>query len=178
VQSFFYSLVSCYFSFFLFGFKNCCVFVLLIVGASPVEVDNGRSLRAEQWARFVGRHTCAEMIEQVARARLLDKSSGIGKWSHDILATGEKSSLVRTKTSPLTSSPVHQTSQNSFRSKFRKVFPFGRKEKNSPKKDDTYGHEIVSYLTAATLCVSGPALPKNSNKEIIKSILRPLQVPK
>jgi hypothetical protein len=119
------------------------------------------------------------MIEQVSRARLLDKSTGLGRWSHDIIANDNtKSSLVRTKTSPITSTPVHQTSQSSFRSKFRKVFPFGRKEKNTPKKEEAYGHEIVSYLTAATLCVSGPALPKTGNKEMIKSILRPLQVPK
>jgi hypothetical protein len=37
--------------------------------------------------------------------------------------------------------------------------------------------DIVSYLTAATLTVSGPAITAD-NKQTIKSLCRPLEVPK
>lgn len=43
------------------------------VGSSPSEIDYKRQLRAEQWARFCGRHSCAELIEKWSRARNLDK---------------------------------------------------------------------------------------------------------
>lgn len=36
-------------------------------------MDYKRQLRAEQWARFCGRHSCAELIEKWARTRNLDK---------------------------------------------------------------------------------------------------------
>lgn len=44
-----------------------------IVGSSPIEIDYKRQLRAEQWARFCGRHSCAELIEKWSRTRNLDK---------------------------------------------------------------------------------------------------------
>lgn len=82
-----------------------------MTGASPIETDNGRGFRwaskfllklfefkllmifrPDQWARFCGRHSCAEMIETTARAKLLDKSAPT-KWHHDI--------IPRSKTSPV-----------------------------------------------------------------------------
>lgn len=44
-----------------------------ISGSSPMEIDYKRQLRAEQWARFCGRHSCAELIEKWSRTRNLDK---------------------------------------------------------------------------------------------------------
>lgn len=44
-----------------------------ITGSSPIEIDYKRQLRAEQWARFCGRHSCAELIEKWSRTRNLDK---------------------------------------------------------------------------------------------------------
>lgn len=46
---------------------------LKIIGSSPIEIDYKRQLRAEQWARFCGRHSCAELIEKWSRTRNLDK---------------------------------------------------------------------------------------------------------
>lgn len=43
------------------------------VGASPMETDYKRQLRAEQWARFCGRHSCSEVIEKCSRNRPADK---------------------------------------------------------------------------------------------------------
>lgn len=50
-------------------------FIEKSLGSSPLEVDYKRQLRAEQWARFCGRHSCAELIEKWARTRNLDKDS-------------------------------------------------------------------------------------------------------
>lgn len=43
------------------------------IGSSPMEIDYKRQLRAEQWARFCGRHSCAELIDKWSRTRNLDK---------------------------------------------------------------------------------------------------------
>lgn len=47
----------------------------MIAGSSPIEIDYKRQLRAEQWARFCGRHSCAELIEKWSRTRNLDKEA-------------------------------------------------------------------------------------------------------
>lgn len=80
-----------------------------------------------------------------------------------------------------------------FRSKFRKVFPFGfsLKEKQKEGKnhnefvnaskykgDEKYNGDIVNYLTAAALCAGGTQAIAASNNQIIKSFCRPLEVPK
>ena len=56
-----------------------------MIGASPVETDPGRGFRADQWARYTGRHTCAEMIETTARAKLLEKSTSSSKWTNEVI---------------------------------------------------------------------------------------------
>lgn len=48
----------------------CCA---IWTGASPIVTDYGRGLRAEQWARFCGRHSCAEIIEKCSRTSVYDK---------------------------------------------------------------------------------------------------------
>ncbi|XP_053687844.1 uncharacterized protein LOC128737266 [Sabethes cyaneus] len=157
--------------------RTRCAKLLLFAGASPVETDTGRGFRAEQWARFCGRHTCAETIEQCARARLLDKSTPCGKWSHDInLPIDKNVPLKATRSSSIT---PQTTTQNGIRSKFRKVFPFNfsSKDKHTAKEvDENYTKDLVNYLKSATICVSGPAL--SANKKIIQSLIRPLEVPK
>ncbi|XP_058067231.1 uncharacterized protein LOC131216693 [Anopheles bellator] len=155
--------------------RTRCAKLLLFAGASPVETDAGRGFRAEQWARFCGRHTCAETIEQCARARLLDKSTPCGRWSHDINLPVDKNAL---KARSCSITP--QSTQNGFRSKFRKVFPFNfnsSKDKPASKEgEENYTKDLVNYLKSATLCVSGPAL--SANRKIIQSLIRPLEVPK
>lgn len=82
---------------------------------------------------------------------------------------------------------------------FRKVFPFSGfslKDKHKDKDDKTrngfvnvtenkgavdeyHNGEIVNYLTNAALVVGGgPAQTNGSNKQMIKSLCRPLTVPK
>lgn len=60
------------------------------VGSSPIVTDYGRGLRAEQWARFCGRHSCAEIIEKCSRASLNDKEKDAIKWN-----MGSKDKLVK-----------------------------------------------------------------------------------
>lgn len=65
------------------------------------------------------------------------------------------------------------------RSKFRKVFPFGFSIREKPSKEKVSSStDFVTYLTAAALCASGPVLPTNGTAKIIKSLIRPLEVPK
>lgn len=64
-------------------------------GASPVEL--GRNLRADQWARFCGRHTTADVIEQYARNKLLERST-TSKWMIDNVESATEN--LRTKTIP------------------------------------------------------------------------------
>ncbi|XP_055611358.1 uncharacterized protein LOC129757967 isoform X2 [Uranotaenia lowii] len=159
--------------------RTRCAKLLLFAGASPVETDSGRGFRAEQWARFCGRHTCAETIEQCARARLLDKSAPCGKWSHDINLPIEKNASLKATRSGSLAAP--STNQNGLRSKFRKVFPFSfnsSKDKQVSKElaEEHYTKDLVNYLKSATICVSGPAL--SANRKIIQSLIRPLEVPK
>lgn len=54
------------------------------LGSLPLEVDYKRQLRAEQWARFCGRHSCAELIEKWARTRNLDKDPLFANKDQDI----------------------------------------------------------------------------------------------
>lgn len=74
-----------------------------MIGASPVETDPGRGFRADQWARYTGRHTCAEMIETTSRAKLLEKSTSSSKWANDVNAKSKISN-----TSPLSVSGQQQ----------------------------------------------------------------------
>lgn len=151
-------------------------------GASPVEVDLGRGLRADQWARFVGRHTCAEMIEQYSRTRLMDRNTP-NKWSHDTIERGTRS---KTFSSLVTQMDGHPHTQG-FYSKFLKALPFkfareknrydtsnsnnNNNNNNSSSNNNLYenakeeqmspnNNGMVNYLgTSALLCSVGVAVP-------------------
>lgn len=99
MQNYYYLLVNNKMRFF---FKEKYFFIsklIFLIGASPVEVDSGRGLRAEQWARFCARYSCAEVIEKCSRTRLLEKTTSC-RWSHDSLSL-EKAAVARAKTNPL-----------------------------------------------------------------------------
>ncbi|CAO1402334.1 unnamed protein product [Diamesa serratosioi] len=158
--------------------RTKCAKLLLFAGASPTETDPGRGLRADQWARFTGRRTCAEMIETTFNVKLLELSTSSSKVNPYVQNVD---------------GPQPQKHTGGFRSKFRKVFPsfgFSLKDKNKDTKNHNnnaffsvntkkieknveFPVDIVSYLSAAKLCVRGPV---TVNKTI--SLIRPLQVPK
>lgn len=144
-----------------------------MIGASPTETDHGRRFRPDQWARFCGRYTCAEMIEKQARSRLLEKSTSC-LWAHDALTLNDKNPVTRTRTNP--STPVKNISRtDSMKQKLARILPFKMRDKNASKSNKECNQDLVTYLTAAALCASGPVLPTQGKVKFIKSIL---QVPK
>lgn len=48
----------------------CCFKRIMQTGASPSETDYKRQLRADQWATFCGRHSCAEQIEKFSEGKI------------------------------------------------------------------------------------------------------------
>lgn len=118
------------------------------------------------------------MLEKHSRARLLQKSTSclIGS---EAIAANDKLQVIRSKTSP--SSPAKNISRtSSLRQKFAKVMPFSFRDKNSNtvKNNKECNKDLVTYLTSAALCASGPVLPTEGKVKFYKTILRPLEVPK
>lgn len=73
-----------------------------MIGASPTATDPVRSFRADQWARYCGRHQTAEMIETVARAKLLEKNTS-NKWTHDAIPRSKTTSSMSQQQMNITS---------------------------------------------------------------------------
>lgn len=148
--------------------------------------DTGRGLRAEQWARFCGRYNCADAIEKLARNRLLERTTSYGRWGSDpelgphLLVNGK---LMQPPAATLQRAAAAQQQQQqhhrrSIKSKLKRAF------RTSSSPDATGGgaasqYSLVSQLTGAALCASSPALPVHTRaKPMVKSLLRPLTVPK
>lgn len=74
-------------------------------GSSPIEIDYKRQLRAEQWARFCGRHSCAELIEKWSRTRNLDKMPFTNKDQNDgtVIGRARANSTIQT---PVNLAPI------------------------------------------------------------------------
>lgn len=144
--------------------------------------DTGRGLRAEQWARFCGRYNCADAIEKLARNRLLERTTSYGRWGSDpelgphLLINGR---LMQ----PPAAATMQRTQHHSIKSKLKRAF-------RTSSNPDSAGavasatrtanqYSLVSQLTGAALCASSPALPVHTRaKPMVKSLLRPLTVPK
>ncbi|XP_037924093.1 ankyrin repeat domain-containing protein 33B-like isoform X3 [Hermetia illucens] len=156
--------------------RTRCAKLLLFAGASPVETDYGRGLRAEQWAAFCGRPSCAEMIEKCARARLLEKTQSCLPGTTEI----QKVPVTRSKTTTI-QTQIGET----FRAKFRKFLPFGASVKGRINSKEVRGNgnnnnntDIVGYLKSATICASGPALPNEGKTQMLNSLTNQFKVPK
>lgn len=144
--------------------------------------DTGRGLRAEQWARFCGRYNCADAIEKLARNRLLERTTSYGRWGSDpelgphLLINGK---LMQPPTA-VAASMLQQvgTHHHSIKSKLKRAF----RTSSNPDSSTTgvaNQYSLVSQLTGAALCASSPALPVQTRaKPMVKSLLRPLTVPK
>lgn len=120
------------------------------------------------------------MISKCSRTKGLEKSSSF-RLPNDSEGI-HKVPVARSKTNPAQIANSHVVSSSeSFRSRFSKVLPFSflrEKHSNQPKTLDSTT-DLVTYLSATALCASGPALPTtNGNVNLIKSIIRPLEVPK
>lgn len=64
-----------------------------MTGASATLTDPARGFRADQWARYCGRHQTAEMIETSARGKLLEKTVS-NKWTHDSIPRSKTTSAM------------------------------------------------------------------------------------
>ncbi|XP_012279309.1 uncharacterized protein LOC105699126 isoform X2 [Orussus abietinus] len=144
--------------------RTKCAKLLLFAGANPTLRDHGRGLRAEQWARFCGRYSCADVIERFARHRLLDRNTSCRWGSEPELAA----KVLQGKVTPVpTNLPPASTG---LKSRIRRVF----RTTSGPDR----GFSLVTQLTSAALCASSPALPKAGDvPPVVKSLLRPLSVP-
>lgn len=138
--------------------------------------DTGRGLRAEQWARFCGRYNCADAIEKLARNRLLERTTSYGRWGSDpelgphLLVNGK---LMQPPSVVL---QRDGTQRHSIKSKLKRAF---RTSSNPDSTGTANQYSLVSQLTGAALCASSPALPVHTrSKPMVKSLLRPLTVPK
>ncbi|XP_003244976.1 uncharacterized protein LOC100571906 isoform X2 [Acyrthosiphon pisum] len=162
--------------------RTKCAKFLLYAGASPTMRDTGRGLRAEQWARFCGRYNCADAIEKLARNRLLERTTSYGRWGSDpelgphMLINGR---LMQPPAASAVATLQRAATQHhrSIKSKLKRAF------RTSSNPDSTSGttsqYSLVSQLTGAALCASSPALPVHTRaKPMVKSLLRPLTVPK
>lgn len=157
----------CYQSIFIIVFCHCP----LLLGASPTLRDTGRGLRAEQWARFCGRYVCAEVIEKFARHRLLERTTAYGRWGSE----PELGARLLMGTGKLPTSSGHNSSQSTgFKSQLRRAF-----RKNSSGSDSPPSrYSLVTQLTTAALCASSPVLPTPNVPPVVRSLMRPLTVPK
>ncbi|XP_017771700.1 PREDICTED: uncharacterized protein LOC108559074 isoform X2 [Nicrophorus vespilloides] len=153
--------------------RNKCAKLLLFAGSNPTLRDNGRGLRADQWARFCGRYVCADVIEKHARQRLLERSTSYGNWGgeNDVGAR-----MIMGKVVPVPQIASTQQS-NGLKSKLRKVF----RTSSGPghNNDNISSARLVTQLTSAALCASTPVLPTAPTvPPVVKSLIRPLTVPR
>ncbi|XP_022903368.1 ankyrin repeat domain-containing protein 33B-like [Onthophagus taurus] len=151
--------------------RNKCAKLLLFAGANPTLRDNGRGLRADQWARFCGRYVCADVIEKLARQRLLERSTSYGNWG---IENEMGARILLGKVVPVPQIP--QQSSHGIKSKLRKVF---RTSSGPGQNDHVSSARLVTQLTSAALCASTPVLPSAPTvPPVVKSLIRPLTVPR
>ncbi|XP_075229956.1 uncharacterized protein LOC142329346 isoform X2 [Lycorma delicatula] len=150
--------------------RTKCAKLLIFAGASPTMRDTGRGLRAEQWARFCGRYVCADVIEKLSRHRLLERTTSYGNWGSEPELGPH---LVNGRLQPPLVSTINNSSSSSgIKSKLRRAF-------RTTSTPSSQSFSLVTQLTSAALCASSPALPSSNNvPPVIKSLIRPLSVPK
>lgn len=162
--------------------RTKCARALLLAGASPTLRDSGRGLRAEQWARYCGRHVCAELIERLARQRLLDRGTAYGRWGSEpeLQAALGRVQQARNNVPSSTAS-----TSRSIKSRVRRAFRSGTTSDlpaaaaaAAAAAHHPPSFSLVTQLTGAGLCASTPALPVPSMPPVVKSLLRPLSVPR
>ncbi|KAK0091856.1 hypothetical protein PV326_002616 [Microctonus aethiopoides] len=142
--------------------RTKCAKILLFAGANPTLRDYGKGLKAEQWARYCGRHVCADNIERFSRHKFMEKNSC--RWGSEPELAAK---VLQGKIMPASTSPP-QIQSSGLRSKIKRVF-------KSSSSDKSFS--LVSQLTNAALCASTPVLPKSSDITPVKSLIRPLIVP-
>ncbi|KAK6627469.1 hypothetical protein RUM44_009946 [Polyplax serrata] len=142
--------------------RTKCAKLLLFAGASPSLKDWGRGLRAEEWAKYCGRHGCAEAIEKFSK----QKNSTFGKW-------GSEPEFSRMHNPKIKSQIIPSSSGSNIKLKLQKAFGTS----SHPGSNSNGMYSVVTQLSTVALCASSPVL-QSSTSPSIKSLLRPLSVPK
>lgn len=142
--------------------RTKCAKLLLLAGANATLRDHSRGLRAEEWARYCGRHVTADLIAKQARGALLSRESGGGRWGSD-------PELCPHMVGGVLLPPRTPAPRPSLGARLKKVL--------RPNKPTSYN--LVTQLSTAAFCASSPVLPGPSAvPPVVKSLIRPLTVPK
>lgn len=142
--------------------RTKCAKLLLLAGACATLRDHGRGLRAEEWARYCGRHVTADLIAKQARGALLSRESGGGRWGSD-------PELCPHLVGGILLPPRTPSVKAGLTARLKKAL--------RPSKPTNYN--LVTQLSTAAFCASSPVLPGPSAvPPVVKSLIRPLSVPK
>ncbi|XP_065340643.1 photoreceptor ankyrin repeat protein-like isoform X2 [Cloeon dipterum] len=113
--------------------RTKCAKLLLFAGASPALRDLGRGFRAEQWARYCGRHMCAEVIDKFSRHRLLERAGAThpnaavgGRWGSEPELTAQAC--------PPQAAPPSSSGGSWLKSKLKRAFKSSPSNQDSPSK--------------------------------------------
>lgn len=113
---------------------------------------------------------CAELIERLARQRLLDRATAYGRWGSE---PELQAALGRVHQVQL---QQQQQANKSIKSRVRRAFRSSPSDLPAPAPAPAFS--LVTQLTGAGLCASTPALPVPAMPPVVKSLLRPLSVPR
>ncbi|XP_064597850.1 ankyrin repeat domain-containing protein 33B-like [Liolophura sinensis] len=142
--------------------RTSCAKLLLFAGASPKIRDPGRHLCAEEWARFCGRHDCADAIAKLSHTRsffskpkfrtLREKSCSVP----DLSQAEDCKPAASDKSSKDDSQHSSNGRTKGIGKAFRKIFHWENESGNGLCTDQ-------SPFAIVARCVSTPLLPEILN---------------
>ena len=133
-------------------------------GANPKLRDYGRKLNAEEWARFTGRHECADEIAKFTNTKrfLFNRSS------KKVYARSSSVPDLTSETSDKIATPQRPKSK-SFRRRLKKIIHGGSSSNNSHFNSEHNPFAIIAR------CVSTPLLPGAvPNTRLCSNMKRPV----
>ncbi|KAK3083238.1 hypothetical protein FSP39_017521, partial [Pinctada imbricata] len=138
----------------------------LSIGANPKLRDNGRKLNAEEWARFTGRHDCADEIAKFTNTKrfLFNRSSkkvqARSSSVPDLTICSEKSEKEKV---------TQRQKSKSFKRKLKKMIHGSSSSTGSHLASENNPFAIIAR------CVSTPLLPgAMQNSNLNSSMKRPV----
>ncbi|XP_059472256.1 espin-like [Neocloeon triangulifer] len=141
--------------------RTKCAKLLLFAGASPALRDLGRGYRAEQWARYCGRHMCAEVIDKFSRHRLLERAGathpgaavGGGRW-------GSEPELTAQACPPQAAAPSSSGGGSWLKSKLKRAFKSSPANQDSPSKASKHPPQEAPAPPPAPVASPPPLTPR------------------
>lgn len=141
--------------------RTKCAKLLLFAGASPKLRDFGRKLCAEEWARFTGRHDCADAISKFTKAkrfvlRTRFQTTRNKSCSEPDLSIQDQSDNVDTNGQNIDNGSHHRNRQGWFRKKFKKILHIPHDAFSRHVTDSDLGSSPFQMIAR---CVSTPLIP-------------------